>query len=134
KLIVKGVLDPDEAMSYLDLGADALVISNHGGRQLDATPSAVSVLPRIRSAVGSKANLIADGGIRCGLDIARMLALGADFVLMGRPFLFAVGALDEQGGDHVMKILKEELLTTMGQLGCSTLKELPKSLFKNAEC
>ena len=134
KLIVKGVLDPDEAMSYLDLGADALVISNHGGRQLDATPSAVSVLPRIRSAVGSEANLIADGGIRCGLDIARMLALGADFVLMGRPFLFAVGALDEQGGDHVMKILKEELLTTMGQLGCSTLKELPKSLFKNAEC
>jgi len=60
--------------------------------------------------------------------------LGADFVLMGRPFLYAVGALDEQGGDHVMKILKEELLTTMGQLGCSTLKELPKSLFKNAEC
>jgi isopentenyl diphosphate isomerase/L-lactate dehydrogenase-like FMN-dependent dehydrogenase len=129
KLVVKGVLDPDEAMTYLDLGADSLVISNHGGRQLDATPSVVSVLPKIRSAVGPEVNLIADGGIRCGLDIARMLALGADFVLIGRPFLFAVGALDWRGGDHVMNLLKEELETTMGQLGCKSIKELPDVLY-----
>jgi L-lactate dehydrogenase (cytochrome) len=129
KLLVKGVLDPEEAMTYLDLGADGLVISNHGGRQLDASPSSVSLLPRIRAVVGPEATLIADGGIRCGLDIARMLALGADFVLMGRPFLFAVGALDRRGGDHVMNVLKEELKTTMGQLGCNSLKELPDFLF-----
>jgi len=129
KLLVKGVLDPEEAMTYLDLGADGLVISNHGGRQLDASPSSVSLLPKIRAVVGPDATLIADGGIRCGLDIARMLALGADFVLMGRPFLFAVGALDRRGGDHVMNVLKEELKTTMGQLGCNSLKELPDFLF-----
>ena len=129
KLLVKGVLDPEEAMTYLDLGADGLVISNHGGRQLDASPSSVSLLPRIRAVVGPEDTLIADGGIRCGLDIARMLALGADFVLMGRPFLFAVGALDRRGGDHVMNVLKEELKTTMGQLGCNSLKELPDFLF-----
>ena len=129
KLLVKGVLDPEEAKTYLDLGADGLVISNHGGRQLDASPSSVSLLPRIRTVVGPEATLIADGGIRCGLDIARMLALGADFVLMGRPFLFAVGALDRRGGDHVMNVVKEELKTTMGQLGCNSLKELPDFLF-----
>ncbi len=129
KLLAKGVLDPEEAKVYLDLGADGLVISNHGGRQLDAAPSSVSLLPRIRDAVGPEATLIADGGIRSGLDIARMLALGADFVLLGRPFLFAVAALDWQGGDHVINVLKAELQTTMGQLGCTTLKELPKCLF-----
>ena len=133
KLLAKGVLDPKEAKAYLDLGADGLVISNHGGRQLDAAPSAVSLLPRIRAAVGPEATLIADGGIRSGLDIARMLALGADFVLMGRPFLFAVAALDRRGGDHVMNVLKAELQTTMGQLGYNTLKELREFLFTNTE-
>ena len=131
KLLAKGVLDPKEAQAYLELGADGLVISNHGGRQLDAAPSVVSLLPGIRAAVGPEATLIADGGIRSGLDIVRMLALGADFVLMGRPFLFAVGALDRRGGDHVMNLLKAELQTTMGQLGCNTLKELPGFLFTN---
>ena len=133
KLLAKWVLDPKEAKAYLDLGADGLVISNHGGRQLDAAPSAVSLLPRIRAAVGPEATLIADGGIRSGLDIARMLALGADFVLMGRPFLFAVAALDRRGGDHVMNVLKAELQTTMGQLGYNTLKELREFLFTNTE-
>jgi L-lactate dehydrogenase (cytochrome) len=129
KLLVKGVLDPTEAQTYLDLGADGLVVSNHGGRQLDAAPSAVTVLPHIRQAVGPEATLMADGGIRSGLDIARMLALGADFVLLGRPFLYAVAALDRKGGEHIMNVLKAELQATMGQLGCPTLKELPKFLF-----
>jgi len=128
KLLAKGVLDPTEAKAYLDLGADGLVVSNHGGRQLDAAPSAVAMLPAIRAAVGAETPLIVDGGIRSGLDIARMLALGADFVLMGRPFLFAVAALDRQGGEHAMKILKAELEGAMGQIGCPTLKELPNFL------
>ncbi len=128
KLIVKGVLDPEEAKAYMALGADGLLVSNHGGRQLDAAPTAVSVLPQIRAAVGPDVTILADGGVRTGLDIARMLALGADFVLMGRPFLFAVAAMDRPGGEHVMNILKAELQSTMGQLGCPTLRELPGCL------
>ena len=110
------------------LGADGLLVSNHGGRQLDAAPTAVSVLPQIRAAVGPDVPLLADGGVRTGLDIARMLALGADFVLIGRPFLFAVAAMDSQGGEHVINILKAELQSTMGQLGCPTLRDLPGCL------
>lgn len=131
KLLIKGVLDPQEAKTYLDLGADGLIVSNHGGRQLDAAPTAVSVLPQIRETVGPEATLIADGGIRSGLDIARMLALGANFVLIGRPFMFAVAALAHRGGEHVMNILKAELQSTMGQLGCATIKELPDFLVSN---
>jgi len=132
-LVIKGVLDPQECKSYLDLGADALIVSNHGGRQLDAAPTAVRMLPHIREAVGPDATLIADGGIRSGLDIARMLALGADFVLMGRPFMFAVAALGKRGGNHVMNILKAELQSTMGQLGCETIDELPEFLASNTD-
>ncbi len=128
KLVVKGVLDPEEARQYIALGADGLVVSNHGGRQLDAAPSTVKVLPRIRAAVGPDVPIIVDSGARNGLDIARMLALGADFVIMGRAFLFAVAALDQQGGDHVMKILKAELRCAMGQIGCPTLRDLPNFL------
>ena len=133
KLLVKGVLDPDEAKAYTALGADGIIVSNHGGRQLDAAPTAPEMLPRIRAAVGPDVSLIADGGVRTGLDIARMLALGADFVIMGRPFLFALGALNEQGGEHVINILKAELQSTMGQLGCATLAELPSFLYPRTE-
>ena len=128
KLLVKGVMEPNEAKAYLALGADGLVVSNHGGRQLDAAPATATVLPAIRAAVGPTIPLLVDSGVRTGLDIARMLALGADFVIMGRPFLFAVAALDEQGGDHVMKILKAELRCAMGQIGCSRLQDLPSFL------
>ncbi len=125
KLLVKGILDTEEAKHYLALGADGLVVSNHGGRQLDAAPSVVSVLPQIRAAVGPQATLVADSGIRSGLDIARMIALGADFVLLGRPFIYGVAALDRRGGEHVMEILKAELRAVMGQLGCPTIEKLP---------
>jgi L-lactate dehydrogenase (cytochrome) len=91
----------------------------------------VDVLPRIRQAVGPDVPLLVDGGVRSGLDIARMLALGADFVLIGRPFLYAVAALDSKGGPHVIDVLKAELQSTMGQLGCSTLSDLPSSLVRN---
>lgn len=130
KVLLKGVLDPEDAKEYIELGADGIVVSNHGGRQLDAAPSSVAMLPPIREAVGPDVPLIADSGVRTGLDIARMLALGADFVMMGRPFLFAVAALDHLGGDHVMTLLKAELECTMGQLGCATVKNLPQFLVR----
>ena len=130
-LLVKGVLDPTEAQAYMAMGADGVIVSNHGGRQLDAAPSVVDVLPRIRAAVGPTVPLIADGGVRSGLAIARMLALGADFVTLGRPFLCAVAALDKQGGSHIIDLLKAELQSTMGQLGCPTLSDLPSSLLQH---
>ncbi len=128
KLLIKGVLSIEDAKAYLKAGADGLIISNHGGRQFDSAPSAVSVLPGLRSALGKNAVLIADGGIRTGMDIARMMALGADFVLLGRPFMYAVAAMGEAGTDHIMTILKEELSGSMGQLGCSELGDLKNTL------
>ena len=129
KLLIKGVLDVSEAQAYLTLGADGLIVSNHGGRQLDAAPTAISVLPTIRRKLGSSVLIMADGGIRSGLDIARMLALGADFVLIGRPFVFASAAMGAAGGDHLMTILKAELSSTMAQLGCRTIGDLPSFLY-----
>ncbi len=133
KLLVKGVLDPQEAVAYLDHGADGIVVSNHGGRQLDAAPGAATLLPHVRKAVGPDATVLVDSGVRSGLDIARMLALGADFVMMGRPFMYGVAALDRLGGDHVMNILKAELQSTMGQLGCRSVEELPSHLVNGIE-
>ncbi|WP_438754446.1 alpha-hydroxy acid oxidase [Pararhizobium sp. O133] len=128
RMLVKGVLDVSEAQAYMALGADGLIVSNHGGRQLDAAPTAVSVLPGIRHALGPDVLIAADGGVRSGLDVARYLALGADFVLIGRPFVFASAAVGAEGGGHLMTILKAELSGAMAQLGCRTVADLPSFL------
>lgn len=125
KLVVKGLVDPEEAVIARDLGADAVVVSNHGARQIDAAPSAVEVLPAIRAAVGPDFPLIADGGVRTGLDIMRLMAKGADFVMAGRAFYLAVAGLGEAGAAHAMHVLREELTITMGQLGCRYPRDLP---------
>ncbi len=127
-LIVKGVLDVGEAETYMSLGADGIQVSNHGGRQFDAAPTPVDMLPAIRQALGPEALILADGGVRNGLDIARMIALGANFVLMGRPFVYAVAAIGERGGDHVMRVLKQELTMSMAQMGCPDLISMPDHL------
>lgn len=127
-LIVKGVLDVGEAETYMSLGADGISVSNHGGRQFDAALTPVDVLPAIRQALGPDALILADGGVRNGLDIARMLALGANFVLMGRPFVYAVAAIGTNGGSHVMNVLKQELQMTMAQMGCQSPENLPSHL------
>ena len=129
-LIVKGILSVEEAKAYTEMGADGIVVSNHGGRQFDAAPTTAEVLPAIRAALGPDALILADGGVRTGLDIARMVALGADFVLLGRPFVYAVAAIGERGGDHVMWVLKEELKTTMAQMGCREIAQLPAFLYE----
>ncbi len=123
-LIIKGILTSEDAAICQHIGADAIVVSNHGGRQLDAACSALDVIGDIRNTVGKKMPLICDGGVRNGLDIARMLAMGADFVLIGRPFVYAVAALGNKGGNHVIEILRNELKCTLAQLGCSTIDEL----------
>jgi isopentenyl diphosphate isomerase/L-lactate dehydrogenase-like FMN-dependent dehydrogenase len=128
KLVVKGILSPEDAILSKKIGADGIVISNHGGRQLEASPTSTQMLPTIRTAVGADYPLIADGGVRTGMDICRMLALGADFVMMGRPFYYAVAAMGAKGADHMIQIFMEELRCTMGQLGCNSIAELSDRL------
>ncbi|MBL0372192.1 alpha-hydroxy-acid oxidizing protein [Rhizobium sp. KVB221] len=131
KIVVKGVLDPEEAAAYVALGADGIVVSNHGGRQLDAAPSSVSMLPAIRQRLGKDAIVMVDGGVRSGLDVARMLALGADYVFMGRPFIFASAAIGDPGPAHLIDVLKQELTLTMAQMGCERLSDLAEFLHVN---
>jgi L-lactate dehydrogenase (cytochrome) len=124
QLIVKGILTAEEALLCQELGADAIAVSNHGGRQLDAAPLIPQILPSIRAAVGPDFPLIADGGVRSGLDIARFIACGANFVLIGRAFAYAVAAAGETGVDHAIFLLREELKQTMSQIGCQKLRSL----------
>jgi len=128
KLLVKGILDIEDARFCKQLGADGIVVSNHGGRQLDASPHPLKVLPGIREAVGKEMPLIVDSGIRSGLDIARAIASGADFTLLGRAFICAAGAAGQAGVEQAMNLLKEELRQTMVQIGSKSLKDLPSHL------
>jgi L-lactate dehydrogenase (cytochrome) len=125
---LKGVLDVGDAERAVALGYDGVMVSNHGGRQFDGAPAAISVLPAIASAVGNRAAILFDSGVRGGLDIARALALGADFVLLGRAFMYGVAALGKKGGDHVAQILKDDLENNMTQLGCRNIAELGNRL------
>jgi L-lactate dehydrogenase (cytochrome) len=127
-VLVKGVMDVAEAEQAVSIGLDGVVVSNHGARQFDGAPASISVLPDIAAAVGQKTTIILDSGVRTGLDIARALALGADFVMLGRAFMFGVAALGERGGDHVFEILNADLKCNMEQLGCATIDELSQRL------
>ena len=118
RLVVKGVLTVADALCARQLGADAIVVSNHGGRQLDAAATAPEALPAIRRALGPSFPLLADGGVRSGLDVARLLACGADAVLMGRAFVHAVAAAGQAGAHHAIALIEQELRQTMKQIGC----------------
>lgn len=128
KLVVKGIMTGCDAQKALDCGADAIWVSNHGARQLDAAPASVQVLPDIRKTLGPDVLVMVDSGPRTGLDIARMLASGADFVFLGRAFIYAVAALGARGGDHAVHILRQELTSTMGQIGARDVAALKGKL------
>jgi L-lactate dehydrogenase (cytochrome) len=123
-LIVKGILDPDDAKLARDSGADAIVVSNHGGRQLDGALSTARALPRIADAIAGRMPLLVDGGVRSGLDVVRMLALGADFVLLGRAWAYALAARGEAGVAHVLKLIEGEMRVAMALTGCTTIGEI----------
>ncbi|GEO16706.1 alpha-hydroxy-acid oxidizing enzyme [Microvirga aerophila] len=124
-LVVKGILNPDDAIRAAEMGADGIVVSNHGGRQLDAAPASIEMLPLIRKAVGDRIKILFDSGVRSGDDVARALSSGADFVLIGRPFLYSVAALGlEAGPDRLIEILSLEFANTLVHLGCSGVEQL----------
>lgn len=128
KLLVKGVLNPQDIKTALSMGIDGIIVSNHGGRQIDAAPATAAIISEMRKTVGAGFPLLADSGIRSGLDIARMIASGADFVLLGRAFAYGVAAKGQIGADHAHHILTQELKNVLSQLGCHTPKTLPETL------
>jgi L-lactate dehydrogenase (cytochrome) len=124
KLIIKGILDVDDAKTAVKLGADAIVVSNHGGRQLDGAPSSISALPAIAQVVGSDTELLFDGGIRTGSDLLRALALGARACLIGRAYIYGLGAGGKAGVAKAIDILKKELSVAMALTGTTRVSNI----------
>ncbi len=128
KLIIKGVMSPDDAIKIKDAGADAIQVSNHGGRQLDSATAAINMLPLIRKSVGSDFPLIFDSGIRSGSDIVRALAFGADYAMIGRPVMYAMGADGKKGLRRIVEIIKEEASTTLGLVGLNDINDVTSEI------
>src|SRR6185437_15076847 len=134
KLVIKGVLDPDDARRAADLGADAVVVSNHGGRQLDGAPATITVLPRIAEAVGERIEVLLDGGIRSGQDVLKALALGARGCLIGRAYLYGLAAMGEAGVAKAVSLIANELKVSMSLTGVREIKDITRDiLFDYAE-
>ncbi len=123
-LIVKGVLNPDDALRIRDAGADAVYVSNHGGRQLDSAPPAIAMLPRVRAAVGPEYTVLFDSGVRNGEAVVKALALGADYVFVGRPLLYAMGAAGYAGLEQMIELIRVQLDITLAQLGCPDVNDV----------
>ncbi|QPC86828.1 L-lactate dehydrogenase [Mesorhizobium sp. NBSH29] len=128
KLILKGILDREDALMALKTGADAIIVSNHGGRQLDGAPSSIAVLPEIVDAVGDKIDVHLDGGIRSGQDVLKALALGAKGTHIGRPFLYGLGAGGKAGVTQALEIIRKELDITMALCGKRNIKDVGPEL------
>jgi L-lactate dehydrogenase (cytochrome)/(S)-mandelate dehydrogenase len=132
-LFIKGVLDAEDAQRAVDLGADGVIVSNHGGRQLDSAVAALDALPAIAARVGGQAQVLVDGGIRRGSDVIKALCLGADAVCIGRPYLYGMAVDGPAGAERVLAILREEMLRCLTLMGVAKLEELDRSWLLPAE-
>lgn len=126
-LLLKGILNPKDARRAIALGADGVIVSNHGGRQLDGVPAALSMLPSIRDAVGSAPTVLVDGGVRRGTDVLKAVALGADAALIGRPYVWGLAAGGEVGVDAVIRVMLEETIRAATLLGCRSVADVDES-------
>jgi L-lactate dehydrogenase (cytochrome) len=129
-LVIKGVLDPDDAREAVANGVDGIVVSNHGGRQLDGALSSARALPAIAGAVAGRVAVLADGGVRSGLDVVRMLALGADFVLLGRGWAYALASRGGAGVSHVLKLIEAEMRVAMALTACTSIAQIDQQILE----
>lgn len=131
-LIIKGILDPDDAREAVANRVDGIVVSNHGGRQLDGALSSARALPPIADAVAGRLPILADGGVRSGLDVVRMLALGANFVLLGRGWAYALAARGQAGVAHALKLIEAEMRVAMALTGCASVSEINEQILERS--
>ncbi|PXA84836.1 L-lactate dehydrogenase [Nostoc sp. 3335mG] len=127
-LIIKGILDAEDARAAADVGADGIVVSNHGGRQLDGVPSTARALPAIADAAGDRLTVLADGGVRSGLDVVRMLALGAKGVLLGRAWAYALAGGGQAGVSHMLRLVEAEMRVAMALTGCTRIGDVGREI------
>jgi L-lactate dehydrogenase (cytochrome) len=130
KLVIKGVVSEEDTQRSIDLGVDGIIVSNHGGRQLDAGQSSIVPMTNLAKKFGNQTKIMVDSGLRGGPDIARAMASGAEFTFMGRSFMYGVGALGKQGGDHTISLIKRELLQVMEQICCQETGAFKPHLIK----
>jgi L-lactate dehydrogenase (cytochrome) len=131
-LIIKGILDPDDARAAAESGANGIVVSNHGGRQLDGAWSSARALPRVADAIAGRIAVLADGGVRSGLDVVRMLASGADFVLLGRAWAYALAACGQGGVAHILRLIEAEMRVAMALTGCGSIDQLNEEILERS--
>jgi len=126
--VIKGIMDSDDAKQAIAVGADAIVVSNHGGRQLDGVPASIKVLPEIAQTVNKQCKVLFDGGIRSGIDVVKALALGADACLLGRAWAYALAAEGQQGVDNMLTTINNELRVAMALTGVNKTVNIDKSV------
>jgi len=129
-IVIKGIMDKEDALQAINVGADGIVVSNHGGRQLDGAPATLSVLPEIAAAVGDQCKIIVDSGIRNGLDIVKALAMGADACMIGRPWSYALAARGEQGVSAMLNTMKNEMRTAMTLTATTKVADIDSSILR----
>lgn len=132
-LVLKGILDPEDARRAVEVGVDGVVVSNHGGRQLDSVPSTTRALPAVVDAVSGQIEVLVDGGVRTGLDVVKMVALGAKAVLMGRAWAWAVAARGEAGVRHILAVIKADIDVALALTGHTSFADLDRSALSRAE-
>jgi L-lactate dehydrogenase (cytochrome) len=130
KILIKGVMTAGDAVAAVDVGADGVIVSNHGGRQLDGVASTISCLPQVSAAVGDRVEVYMDGGVRNGIDVIKAVALGADGVLIGRPWIWAIAGRGEQGLIDLLKVFQQEIAVAMALMGINQISEITKGLIE----